>query len=493
MNRHGIQDENIICTECGWPRVIRERPWWSRPLTLAILLALAFVVTAAARVRGVTASSGSEPPRFVTPVLSAARARALLADTTPEGDQHLLEVVRAILRSADLNPRIRTVGPALIHAAFGPAEAPVEDRWLAGWPATWVRGESAHVYDDAVLRAGFRPARTDATMRMAGKWEGTSNPLRTPPRRLIEMWGLDVVISPAPEQTSGVLRRWFVHLPGVAITATLLACAWALAGWAARRKWSGQENRRRVRRAQVVTTVVCATLCAVFAVMTFTARTDFGNPRWVRGAQQGLPPAPVYWLNEPCADIGLTNADIARMARDPADARQVLERIVATAPVVGDPARAILALALYPTAWVQPLVATPNMWYPDLPIPLGSVSMLEFTRHPLAGEPVRIETTPKTIVRLSDGHLNIRQDRGTRPSLGVWVNLESFAVVALTIWGLAVVYRAALAVRPASRRRRGLCPRCAYPLQAERAAGAADGRSGRGSAGEGTRVADAIR
>ncbi len=477
MAAHATQREKLICTECGWPRVTRKPAWWGRPWVVAAVLTLGLFCYAATTVRGVRGSSGSESPRFVEPGVSASEAMSVLADPSDLGDARASEIVRSILEASELDPRMLTLGPTVIHAAFGPAAAPVDESWSFGWPAAWVTGKSTIVYEDAMNRIGPKVAKTDPRGRPARQYEDAPNPLQAPPRRMVEMWGLDVVISPPPEDTNGVLRRWHVRLAGLALTAAMCVGVWVGAGMV---------GRRRVRRTQVCSVLAFVGASVIIAVAGFDAESRLGVPRWIRQTQQAFPPATIYWQCAPCVDLGLTSADIERLLGQPEGAKQVLARLVETAPVDGPPESAFLGLALYPTAWLKPQTATTTSWSVNVGLPIGSYGSFQFTRHPLAGESDPFVTMPAIVTMWRFGNFIVRQDRGALPSRSIGIAVESLAMIGLAIWGILLLYRRAMDVRPVVRRRRGLCPQCAYPLQEERAASPADAVSERGSASEGT-------
>jgi hypothetical protein len=416
-------------------------------------------------------------PRFVEPGVSAAEAISVLADLSERGDTRASEIVRSILKASELDPRMLTLGPTIIHAAFGPAAAPVDESWSFGWPAAWVTGKSTIVYDDAMNRIGPKVAKTDPQGRPARKYEDAPNPLQAPPRRLVEMWGLDVVISPPPEDTNGVLCRWHVRLAGLALTTAMCIGVWIGAGMVA---------RRCVRRTQVCSVLVFVGASVVIAAAGFDAESRLGVPRWIRQTQRAFPPATIYWQCAPCVDLGLTSADIEQLLVQPGGARQVLETVVEVAPVDGPPDKAFLGLALYPSAWLKPQSPITTSWSVNVGLPIGSYGSFQFTRHPLAGEPTPFETMPAIRAIWRYGSLIVRQDRGALPSRSIGIAVESLAMIGLAIWGILFLYRRALGIRPVVRRRRGLCPQCAYPLQEERAASPADAVSERGSASEGT-------
>ncbi len=467
------QSQPLICTECGWPKVVRKPSWRARPWVLAVLLTLGLLVYAATTLRGVIGSSGSEMPRFVEPGVSAADAASVLADTTEQGVQKAEKFVRSILEASELDPRLLTVGPSIIHAAFGPAAAPVEETWSFGWPAAWLTGKSTIVYDDAMNRVGPKVAMTDHRRPLLRKYQDVPDPIRAPPRRLVEMWGLDVVISPAPEATNGVLHRWHVRLAGLSLTLAVCVGVGTAAGAMARRRLREKDDQRRVVRVRVSAVLGCMGACLFLAMMSSEARSQLGAPRWVRQTQQGLSPAPIYWLCAPCVDLGLTSENIERLLAQPGGPKQVLARLLEVAPIEGPPDSAFLGLAMYPTAWLKPQTVTTTSWRVDVGLPIGSYGSFQFTAHPLAGESDPFVTAPAFVTMWRFGSFNVRQDRRELPSRSLGIGVESIAVIGLAIWGIVIIYRRALAVRPAMRKRKGLCPRCAYPLQAERGSASA--------------------
>lgn len=166
-------------------------------------------------------------------------------------------------------------------------------------------------------------------------------------------------------------------------------------------------------------------------------------------------------------ELGISRQEVARLREEPAGARRVVQAIVGAAPVFAEPERAYLAVQAHSGSTIPPASGA-RTWFGPPWLPIFTLSEYRYFSAPILGPEVPAETQPGIGLGWKWGSLTATWDRGALPTRRAAIGVEPFALHVLAVLGMTALYAGALRMRRAMRRRRKLCPQCAYPLQEER-------------------------
>ncbi len=453
------------CPECGLdvperpPRLPAARKAVRRGIWVLVLFgAVVYYALGATSYRG---SDGSFPPRFPSKASSIEEVRTLagggvLPSVRPgEFSQSIIDAGREPYLGAPFN--------AKVFVAFGAPPHVLHRTVRWGFPFTSVQHETYSVYQDALIRRGFRPSVTNASVHPLDPFEDPNTLPLAPVRPLWAWWGdwnSVLVHQPPPELTGGVFVTRQFHVSSIALllATTVLVAAIIHAIWnRVRTPKIGSRVRRRLISFAVAMAIILGVTLAAREI-----RETTGHPNWLKSRQVGLAPQPVFWVFEDLGELPLSRTDILELRSRPDGDALLARAILAAVPTTRQNGHFVV-WTVFEGALPAGVPGRRNIWS----IPVASVNRHTFYRHPLFGNTDRISATPGWKVRLSRNSVRFGAPIGSDMwTLGLRLpQLVAFIVSIFTMhWLLTTGARLLLAWRVRRRFRCGRCTKCGYSL-----------------------------